>query len=144
MMLMNCPKCERHPLTETRVKGREIRIDYCDKCKGVWFDGGELEAVLGVAAKELSVPSSAKKRGRTCPSDGEMLYAFKYPQTLVVIDMCKKCGGLWLDHSEMKEIRAVRSDLKRRGKLETHAPVTGVRGGLLGFIDAALSKLGEV
>jgi hypothetical protein len=43
---MRCPKCG---MELVEVSFREIRIDRCSSCDGVWLDAGELEAV---AAKE--------------------------------------------------------------------------------------------
>lgn len=141
---MKCPKCASSHLKQILVKGPDINVDRCPDCKGIWFDGGELEAILGVAAKELSVPLRAKKCGPLCPRCIEPLRTFQYPQTLVNVDMCKKCNGLWFDASELKEIKAVRSKLKQRGKLENKAPVTGAKGGLLSFIQTAMSQLSDL
>ena len=43
---MRCPKCG---MELVEVSFREIRIDRCSSCDGVWLDAGELEAV---ASKE--------------------------------------------------------------------------------------------
>jgi len=138
---MECPNCHTQPLKEASVPKKHFSVDYCEKCKGVWFDGKELEAAVPVAAKELGVPLSVKATSRMCPRDGSFLHSFDYPQTMVTIDMCKKCRGIWLDHKELDEIRAVRNYLKKKGELETLAPVTGIKGALLKFIAGAMSGL---
>ena len=38
-----CPRC-RAPLTEREFQ--TVKLDACTKCKGVWFDAGELEMVM--------------------------------------------------------------------------------------------------
>ena len=38
-----CPRCSG-PLTEREFQN--VKLDVCDRCKGVWFDAGELEMVL--------------------------------------------------------------------------------------------------
>jgi len=40
---MSCPKCG---MGLTEIVFREIKIDKCFSCEGVWLDGGELEQVL--------------------------------------------------------------------------------------------------
>ena len=67
--------------------------------------------------------------------------AFLYPQTLVTVDMCSTCGGIWLDGREFAEIKAVRKNLRRRSKLEEYAPVPGVKGVLIRFIESAIDHL---
>lgn len=39
----NCPKCDG-ALKETGF--REITIDVCDKCTGIWLDAGELAQIV--------------------------------------------------------------------------------------------------
>ena len=38
-----CPRC-KIPLTEREFQN--VKLDACTKCKGVWFDAGELEMVM--------------------------------------------------------------------------------------------------
>ncbi len=40
---MRCPKCGGHLGTE---EFHRIQVDRCPDCHGVWFDGGEIEAVM--------------------------------------------------------------------------------------------------
>ena len=138
---MDCPNCRTGTLGEYRVKGTGVKVDVCAQCRGIWFDGGELDGSVAVAAKELRVPSGAASTRRVCPRCNEPLYASKYPQTLVIVDMCKQCNGLWLDAGELTELQAVRSAMKRRGELEELAPVTGAKGALLRFVDTAIGAL---
>ncbi len=94
------------------------------------------------AIKELKVPGDAQKDVEClCPKCNKALYAFNYPQTYVNIDMCKRCGGLWFDQGEFKEIRAVRSSLEKWGEKQEYAEVTGVKGALINFIDSAITSL---
>ena len=138
---MRCPRCRTRDLKEVKLKKTGVRIDGCPGCRGAWFDAGELDSVLEVAAKELKAPSDSEESEMLCPTCQRALYAFHYPQTLVTIDMCKKCGGLWVDSGEYAEIKLVRKSLRRRGKLEEYAPPTGVKGALLRFMDTAMEAL---
>lgn len=139
---MICPKCRVAKLTNRRAKGTGFTVEYCLKCKGVWFDRDELEDVMPEAIRELEVPGHAQKDPEClCPKCSKALYAFDYPQTCVTIDMCKKCGGLWLDRGEFKEIRTLRRSLERWGEMREYADVTGVKGVLIDFIDSAIRSL---
>jgi uncharacterized protein len=40
---MECPKC--HAAMEEITYGRNMTIDRCTNCKGIWFDRGEAEAL---------------------------------------------------------------------------------------------------
>ena len=140
-MALRCPKCRTAELTELSVKKGDVKVDCCPDCKGVWFDAKELEAMMGVAAKKLRVPSHAGRQGRICPRCVRPLFAFKYPQTLVTVDMCRKCGGLWLDSAEFEEIRAIRTKLAEKQELEERSRPTGAKGALVRFIDTAMSAL---
>lgn len=39
---MRCPKCGMELI---EIGYREIRVDKCSECEGIWLDAGELEAV---------------------------------------------------------------------------------------------------
>lgn len=42
---MECPKC--HSTMEEVTFGRNMVIDRCTNCKGIWFDAGEAETLKG-------------------------------------------------------------------------------------------------
>lgn len=139
---MICPKCQAAKLRRRRVKGKDFSVEYCLKCKGVWFDRNELTEVMPEAIKKLGVPSDAEIDSEClCPKCNKPLYAFYYPQTYVTIDMCKRCGGIWFDRSEFKEIRKVRHSLEKWGEMQEYADATGVKGALIDFIDSSLKSL---
>lgn len=39
---MKCPKCD-HPLSEVYL--REVPIEQCSSCQGIWLDSGEFELI---------------------------------------------------------------------------------------------------
>lgn len=51
---MNCPTCAI-PLHITERSG--IEIDYCQKCRGVWLDRGELDKLIERAGTATQAPS---------------------------------------------------------------------------------------
>jgi Zn-finger nucleic acid-binding protein len=104
---MKCPKCTQPELVELKVKDRATRLDVCPGCKGLWFDRKELETLLSISVKQIKIPSDAKKQSNLCPRCQKPLYAFCYPCTMVIVDMCAHCEGIWLDADEFKEIKSV-------------------------------------
>ncbi|MEM8678763.1 MAG: zf-TFIIB domain-containing protein [Planctomycetota bacterium] len=140
---MHCPKCVRKSLKPYQVQHTDVLVEACPSCEGVWFDADELNQLLRVATKDLKVPKAAQPTRMTCPQCRVVLQAFDYPQTYVEIDMCPKCHGLWLDKQELTEIKVVRRQLERKGKLETHAPVEGFKGDVLEWINQAIAALSE-
>lgn len=60
---MNCPVCNT-ALTMTDRQG--VEIDYCQKCRGVWLDRGELDKII--ERSTVSQPSySSDSRSRDSP-----------------------------------------------------------------------------
>jgi len=39
---MHCPKCG---MKLVEIDYKEIKVDKCSECEGIWLDAGELEAV---------------------------------------------------------------------------------------------------
>ena len=44
---MRCPKCG---MELVEIEYREVKIDKCTKCAGIWLDSGELERIMGDAS----------------------------------------------------------------------------------------------
>ena len=36
----------------------------------------------------------------------------------VIIDICKKCGGMWLDHGETEKLAQMAKRIKKGGKID--------------------------
>lgn len=106
---MNCPKCPDTPLQPARVRG--IEVDQCPACRGVWFDEQELARLLLVKPAELKRlargPGAASldaKPGR-CPRDGDALLRVRSARDReIVVDVCPRCRGLWLDGGELARL----------------------------------------
>ncbi len=143
--VLRCPACDDAELEPQRVRGkhtgREIELDRCPRCGGLWFDARELERVLDVAAKDLNVADDAKMSRRRCPVDEAWMFAFAYPQTWANVEMCRKCKGLWLDAEDLVEIEKVRRHLTRKDELDRYAPLTGLKGRIIRAINRSLEEL---
>jgi len=44
MAYMHCPRCKKVELKITKIK--EIEVDYCPECYGLWLDRGELNNII--------------------------------------------------------------------------------------------------
>lgn len=145
---MNCPKCAQ-ALIQKQFKGRPAAVDYCQACQGIWFDDGELSSVLGVPARNLSAPANARPSALQCPRCEKPLVLFSYPGTVVLIDACRTCRGVWLDGGEYQELVKVRSTTSTpqpQSKPQPPKPpaepqIAGVKGQLIGFIDRSIESL---
>ena len=58
---ISCPRCHKrmqlHPLG---VEGHEVDIDLCISCGGIWLDGGEIDHVMQIGARQLAASAQAK------------------------------------------------------------------------------------
>ena len=106
---MQCPKCNCD-LKRGTEKNSNTEIDYCSRCKGIWLDQGEIERVCKFAVCDMSMPSDAESSDLHCPKCRVPMRQFDYPGTMVAVDMCPTCNGMWLDSGEIKEISLVREN----------------------------------
>lgn len=101
--MINCPKCSSEVLVETPALGN-IPLDVCPGCSGIWFEKGELEALLkqpqgaGPAGLELIDP---KAEGLDCPACKTKMSRGGLVNPLLLVDKCQACGGIWLDAREL-------------------------------------------
>ena len=137
MANLECPNCENRFLFRVEPEGMDLELDRCPDCKGLWFDQHELDHVMVTAIDDLVVPPEASTADRQCPVCHKKMFAFYYPQTVVTVDMCKKCKGMWLDAGELKEIRDMRDALKRAGLLKEER-----KGKLMRFLNSAINAMG--
>jgi len=109
---MQCPKCKNTPLKSGKTPVKELVLDQCSQCKGMWFDKGELSTLLGARAKrDFAIPKfSVEVPDAECPRCSVSLYEFCYPGTLTLVDGCKQCEGVWLDNKEWKAISHARDE----------------------------------
>lgn len=109
MICVKCPKCENSALLPLELG--DILLDRCERCGGIWFDFGELEAVIGVGGSarldRLESHDEGGGFGGPCPRcDVEMepVAASKEPARPVPVDRCPSCMGLWLERKRLKDI----------------------------------------
>lgn len=79
-----------------------IELDRCSFCRGLWFDGGELEAVLG--KKIAPTFSGGLQTSRKCAACNKQMV----PGELggLRIEVCRVDRGIFLDENELTHLNA--------------------------------------
>ena len=109
---MICPVCKYDMIV---VEYQNIELDYCNSCKGVWFDSGELELLLKSQGLEEpkaffdgifnSQEAASAEKKRNCPICGDkMKKATVGGQPEILIDACPDKHGLWFDGGEVTQL----------------------------------------
>ncbi len=109
---MICPVCKKDMVI---IEYRDIELDYCTNCKGVWFDSGELELLLETAgvtecqpcleAMQARPDAITEETVRKCP-----ICLKKMKKTAireggnVIVDVCRNNDGIWFDHREIEHL----------------------------------------
>ena len=136
---MLCPVCRAVDLTPQSVKG--VEVSYCRQCRGAFYEAEALELLVKSAIKGLAIKDSAVLTDRRCPVDQSAMKHMTYPQTMVEIEICPQCKGVWLDDREAREIEAVREHIRRSGKLLQYDAVPGFKGKLIRLINHSIDSL---
>jgi PAT family beta-lactamase induction signal transducer AmpG len=106
---MRCPKC-RADMQQLDVDGTVI--DRCDRCQGLWFDAGEMEALRDKEIAAAIDTGSAKEGKRfnsiheyRCPRcGGEMTQVVDEQQKHIGYETCTDCGGSYFDAGEFRDL----------------------------------------
>jgi uncharacterized protein len=109
---MKCPVDKSRMIV---VEHRNIEVDYCTKCSGVWLDSGELELlvdVLNAAGANLSpaesmvpVKADVDQKKRRCPiCNRKMDQGWLGDERKVLIDSCPLRHGFWFDKGELQNV----------------------------------------
>ena len=131
---MVCPKCvgklqktvvtirKVHDVKELQGAGVsfDLELDQCYVCGGVWFDRGELDKYK---AEKITVINSTKlgkgldqeldiKKGKCprCEIEMKRQPYEKVPE--IIIDVCEKCHGVWLDSTEIDKVERAQKGMK--------------------------------
>jgi len=109
---MVCPVCKCDMIV---VEYHNIELDYCNSCKGVWFDSGELELLLKSQGLEepqsffddilSSQEAASLEKKRKCPICGRKMKKTAIgEQPRILIDVCGDGHGLWFDGGEVTQL----------------------------------------
>ena len=99
------------------IEHRDIELDYCTICRGVWFDTGELELLLELGGLPDPAPFIDSMKGRTEPATAEkprrcpvcrqkMKKSAVTEGGEVLVDVCPDDHGIWFDHREVEHLAA--------------------------------------
>ena len=107
---MECPKC--HANMEEITYGRDLTVDRCVSCKGIWFDVGEAEILKGKWMSEF-LDSGDPKVGKefdkivdiNCPRCGKKMDKIADPkQYHIWYEACEE-HGMYLDAGEFTDFK---------------------------------------
>jgi Zn-finger nucleic acid-binding protein len=131
---MICPVCKYDMIV---VEYHNIELDYCNSCKGVWFDSGELELLLKSYGLEEpraffdgifnSREAASPEKKRNCPICGhKMKKTVLGGQPEILIDVCRDKHGLWFDGGEVTQLL--------RHLAGEHPPERNSKGQVISFL----------
>lgn len=113
-----CPRCAKPMLTIDLDVGEKFLIERCGDCLGMFFDPGEIEALLDktvssvhhIDLSRLNAIVEAKRCGDypiayvKCPVCGKMMNRVNFgSKSGVIIDKCRE-HGVWLDGGELRQL----------------------------------------
>ena len=103
-MIPVCPKCDVGLFI---LKFRAVEVDYCNQCRGVWLDAGELELLAGKVLPGLQQQTGQVPPGKPhlCPRCDQPLHEITAPGSLT-LDRCPNGHGLWFDADELQQLLA--------------------------------------
>lgn len=118
---MKCPRDRTEMKLQKHPAG--VELDVCGKCQGVWLDKGEIEAIEKKVADEVVVEDDSLQlpeidfffsrrmqadfKAIACPRCGAEMESREYDQLArVVVDVCSKGCGMWLDRNELQSLEA--------------------------------------
>jgi Zn-finger nucleic acid-binding protein len=106
--------CPLHATVLKTVYLETIAIDYCPQCYGIWLDFGEMERLFRKTIEKQDVfkdilaadvhRSDSKNIVKKCPVCAHVLEKKKHYYSDLTIDVCRICGGVWLDSGEFAEL----------------------------------------
>jgi Zn-finger nucleic acid-binding protein len=94
------------------VEYRQIEIDYCRKCSGIWFDKGELELLLktnnlgnaGLPTLEDLAKETRSHGRRKCPICAKKMKEVPLGEPTIHVDVCVQGDGIWFDGGELQKL----------------------------------------
>ena len=109
---MLCPNCKREMIV---VEHQSVELDYCTRCRGVWFDAGEMELFLRTANREepdvsleviRRLPEVKGARHRKCPICHRRMREVAISEPAINVDVCLHGDGVWFDSGEVQQLLA--------------------------------------
>ena len=108
-MIPVCPKCD---VALFILHFRSVEVEYCDRCRGVWLDAGELETLMTVTGATPADPllefhsrvvEEPQRTKHLCPRCDRSLEEITIEGQLT-LDRCPRGHGLWFDADELRQL----------------------------------------
>ncbi|MGV2826666.1 zf-TFIIB domain-containing protein [Myxosarcina sp. GI1(2024)] len=109
---LDCPKCSGNLKT---VIYRDIEVDRCERCHGIWFDSLEAETLGKITGSEIIDLGTIEPNGELlehsnrdirCPRCQQpMLQMIDIDKYQIWYEKCPICQGIWLDAGEFKQFK---------------------------------------
>ena len=139
-IILNCPRC-KVALNEKKFK--DIDVDHCPQCKGLWLEFHELDQLEDHSMDSDDTKGMLEYARResdiSCPHCDELMETFNYRAHNLPIDHCTNEHGYWLDEGEEKKVLDIMKqrvrDLKRSSSAEESWSKFLERGGTRSFLD---------
>lgn len=109
---MDCPKCDSKM---EKVTFKEIEVDRCTGCKGLWFDMLEHEDLKHIEDSE-NIDTGDAATGRqynkidkiNCPvCNSSMIRMVDQDQSHIWFESCSTCYGVFFDAGEFRDYKEV-------------------------------------
>ena len=128
MTARTCPGCTA-PLRP--FPAGKVELDRCTFCSGLWFDGGELETLLGKKLPAKLDPDIVTSR--KCPVDSLSMQAAEVAGLRV--EFCTKCFGVFLDDGELVALNGGQPVRVQAGQQATVRPEAKVKDDVMDWLD---------
>ncbi|WNG40979.1 hypothetical protein F0U61_50265 [Archangium violaceum] len=107
---MNCPRCDKVML---QTRPEDVEAQQCPQCEGHWLEGEalrRLESTVNVRLFEWRKLPSEEYQARAvacprCRPRGIMKKVQSERDRHVLLDVCERCSGVWLDGGELRAIQ---------------------------------------
>ncbi|MFE8603295.1 zf-TFIIB domain-containing protein [Archangium violaceum] len=107
---MNCPRCDKEM---TPVRPDDVEARQCPQCEGHWLEGEDLrrlESTVNVRFIEWrKLPAEeVQARELACPrcEPRQVMKKVRSERDRhVLLDVCERCHGVWLDGGELRAIQ---------------------------------------
>jgi Zn-finger nucleic acid-binding protein len=104
----DCPKCPFSPMDPVTL-ANGVEADRCPKCKGHWFDSGELAAASKnpeVVTRALAEPLKPRDGAANCPRCLRPMLNAGVGSEFLRVDRCAE-HGVWLDAGEERVLEKI-------------------------------------
>lgn len=109
---MKCPNCDNELIP---AKYKDLDLDKCPGCAGMWFDLKELDDLEDTAFSDDESKGSLvwdkKQSERKCPKCNKEMVKFNYRLDNLELEYCEDMHGYWLDKGEEERVT---DEMKKR------------------------------